>query len=100
MRIRLARFVFQPKDELMAFLFSFVFPFILAAVLQTGGLQVRGIRGLRLARLRLHLHHPDRHRAQVGGGLTPHRHIICANSVYFEQKKKIPAEEMIAANEK
>lgn len=35
------------------------------AVLQTGGLQVRGLRGLRLPRLCLHLLHPDRHRAMV-----------------------------------
>lgn len=35
------------------------------AVLQTGGLQVRSLRGLRLPRLSLHLLHPDRHCACV-----------------------------------
>lgn len=38
------------------------------SVLQTGGLQVRGVRGLRLPRLCLHLLHPDRHRAAVSLG--------------------------------
>lgn len=35
------------------------------AVLQTGGLKVRGLRGLRLPRFSLHLLHPDHHCATV-----------------------------------
>lgn len=58
-------FPWRPKGEkcsISCFSLFFLPP---PAVLQTGGLQVRGLRGLRLPRLHLHLLHPDHHRAVV-----------------------------------